>query len=685
MSIFVAIDTGGTFTDLVAFESSCNKISYTKSLTTHHDPIEGILACIKKSDVNLTAATLFKHGTTLVINTLIERSGPRVGLITTRGFRDVLELARGNRTEAFNLFFRRYPSLIPRELCLEVDERTDAQGQILSRPERRQIEQAASDLISAGVDAVAVSFLNSYVEPENEMRVAAWLRELLPSCYITTGVELSREWYEYERSSTAVANAYTGPRVCGYIARLRETLLEANFPGQLVMMGSNGGVLAAGRSMAAPITLVESGPVGGCIGAGMFGEALGFRNIIAFDMGGTTAKCALVQDGTFEVESTYYAGGYGRGLPIRAPVIDIVEVGAGGGSIAWLDEQKRLNVGPRSAGSQPGPVAYGRGGTEPTVTDANLILGRINADNFHGGEIRLDLDAARRAVEEKLATPLGYKGEEGILTLASGVLSIAAAKMGEAIKRITVERGKDPSEFVLFAYGGGGPLHAVELARELRIPLVVIPPEAGNFSAVGMLLAKIRRDEARTFLRPLDAHSIEECGEIFARMEAEMHSAIIADFGAAAVTFERYAELRYIGQYHTVRIPVLTSDVEQLNGTFQRIYRNRYGHTVEGAAAEFVSLHCTGKADMPHPEITHFSNKNLPNGPESSCIRHIYHSERSAALSTKAFARAQLPEGFSANGPAAIEEYGSTTVLGPSDSFEIGRLGEIQISIGLGE
>lgn len=673
---FVAVDTGGTFTDLVMFDAASGQVRYTKTLTTHSNPIDGILDCVAKAEVTLDRAALFKHGTTLVINTLLERSGPRVALITTKGFRDVLEFGRGNRTETFNLYFRRDPPLVPRELRFEIDERVSGQGEVLVAPNREEVAALAAQL---NVDAIAVSFLNSYLAPENEQQVAAWLRELKPRCYVATGIDLTREWYEFERTATAVANAYTGPKIGGYIAALGRALEAREFGGQLLLMGSSGGVLSRAHSAAAPILLVESGPVGGCIGAGAYGRELGFSNIIAFDMGGTTAKCAIVREGEFAIESIYYAGGYGRGTPIRAPVVDIVEVGAGGGSIAGVDAQKRLYVGPRSAGSQPGPVAYGRGGTEPTVTDANLLLGRLNPDRFQGGEMRLDLDATRRAVGQ-LASMLGYAGAGGMLELASGILSIAALKMGEAIKRITVQRGEDPRDFVLFAYGGGGPLHACELAHELAIPMVVIPPEAGNFSAIGMLLADVRRDESRTFVRPLADGTVSEVGALFDRIEADLRCSIRSDFGEIEAHAERAVEMRFIGQYHTVRVP-MARDVEALRASFLSLYKARYGHAIDRAPAEVVSAHCAVTARTAKPDIAGLAGALPPGAPERVAKRPIVCPGHRTPVEAQAFARRDLPRGFKAEGPAVIEEYGSTTLIMPGDRFEIGHLGEIRIHI----
>ena len=683
--LYVAVDTGGTFTDLVMFDASSNRVRYTKSLTTHDDPIIGVMDCLRKADADLQRTTLFRHGTTHVINVLLERAGPVVALVTTKGFRDVLEIGRGNRTEAFSLFFQRDPPLIPRELRFEIAERIDAEGKVLVAPDRAEVTRLIEPLRSQNVAAIAVSFINSYVEPAHERQVAAWLRELMPGCYVSTGVDLTREWYEYERTATAAANAYTGPKVGGYVDRLSGALKSEKFDGQILMMGSNGGVLSTQHASLSPILLVESGPVGGCIGAGAYGKALNLPNLISFDMGGTTAKCALVQNGRFNTESIYHIGGYGRGIPVRMSVIDIVEIGAGGGSIAWLDSQKRLNVGPRSAGSSPGPVCYGRGGAEPTVTDANLVIGRLNASRFQGGEMSLDVDAARRAIGERLAEPLGYCGEAGLFEIASGIISIATVKMSEIIKRITVQRGLDPRDFALFAYGGGGPLHAFDIARELSIPLVVIPPEAGNFSAIGMLLADIRRDASRTVVRRLDETSLKESLVALLDMEAGLKESIARDFGDVPIAFERSFEMRYVGQYHTVLISFETGDAAALERVFHEVYRRRYGHEIKGVAAQIVSLHTTACVPTPRPEIALLSECGAGDdgcGPQS---RPVYFPRLKQSLDTKVFARRALSAGFAANGPAVIEEYGSTTVVGSDDSFEVGALGEIRVTINNGQ
>lgn len=681
MSVFVAVDTGGTFTDLVMFDSEHDQVRYTKSLTTHDNPIVGIQDCIEKANVDLSRAMLFKHGTTLVINTLLERSGPAVALITTRGFRDVLEFGRGSRTEPFNLFYRRDQALVPRQCRFELAERISGTGEILVEPQRDDVLTLAEKIRQLEIRSIGVSFVNSYINPCHEHVVESWLREMLPDCYVTVGSDVTREWYEYERTSTAVANAYAGPKIGSYVEALDGRLKAKEFGGQLLVMGSNGGVLSVQHAASAPVLLVESGPVGGCIGASAYGRKLSLDNIIAFDMGGTTAKCALVKNGTFGVESTYYVGGYGRGIPIRAPVVDIVEVGAGGGSIAWLDGQKRLQIGPKSAGSYPGPVAYGRGGTEPTVTDANLILGRIDAHRFQGGEMALDVDAARLAMRDRLAAPLGYEGERGLLELANGILSIAAVKMSGAIKKITVQRGENPRDFVMFAYGGGGPLHGCDLARELGIPIVVIPPQAGIFSAIGMLLSDIRRDESRTFLRRLEIAAMPDVVRAFEEIEQIMAVRLAQDFGRLPVTFERSVEMRYVGQYHSVRIPAPECDVTRLRADFLRIYRQQYGHASETAPSEIVSLHCVASIATARPPIKGLAGDLPVVASKEKRTRSVYFSNAEGMVESAIFAREALPIGFAGSGPAVIEEYGSTTLLHPGDRFHIGELGEIRIEI----
>jgi N-methylhydantoinase A len=679
MAFVVAVDIGGTFTDLVAYDHDTGEVRYTKSPTTYGDFVAGIMECMAKARIASADMRFVNHGTTLVINALIERRGAKAALIATKGFRDVLEIARGNRPDPFDLHYRRDEPLIPRELRYELAERIAADGSVIEPLDEAQLEALASVLAREGVEAVAVSFMNAYANPIHEERAATLLAEKLPRVYVTRGTELSREWYEYERTSTAAANAYVGPQVSGYVATLDRELRGGGFAGTLFMMGSNGGVLSAERAIRQPIALVESGPIGGCIGTGAYAEALGFPNVISFDMGGTTAKCALVEDGRFSVDQIYYAGGYVQGFPIKSAVIDIIEVGSGGGSVAWLDAQNRLHVGPRSAGSTPGPVCYGRGGTEPTVTDANLVLGRLDASRFLGGELALDADAAKAAILEHVAAPLGYAGEAGAVEMADGIVSIATVVMAGAIRRQTVEHGRDPRDFVLFSYGGGGPLHASALAHELSIPTVVVPPEPGNFSASGMLLADARLDTSQTFVGVLDDRTIAAMAKEFAAMEAESGAAIRREIGVEPAAFMRAAEMRYRGQRHNIKVPITgLGDARAVREAFDRDYKRRYGHADTRAGVEIQALHLAVSAPFHRPDLGRLTRAQAAGAGERG-TRKVYFGSAGGFVETRIYDRFALPPGFAAPGPAIIEEYGSTTVVWAGDRFEIGPLGEIRI------
>ena len=681
LPLIVAVDTGGTFTDIAAFDMVRGEVSYAKALTTYGDLVDGVMACVAEAGVDLSRALLVKHGTTLVINTLLQRSGAKAALVTTRGFRDTLELARGNRTNPFDIAFRRADPLIPRALRFEVNERVHGRGEVLAEPDPGEIDRLAEIIAGLDVEAVAVSFLNAYRDDRNESAAAQRLRARLPGIYVTAGAELTREWYEYERCCTAAANAVVGPRMADYTARLERRLSEAGFASTLYMMGSNGGVLSVDRTLREPIALIESGPVGGCIGAGAYGRALGIPDLIAFDMGGTTAKCAVIQGGEFGLRSPYFVGGYDTGFPIRGSVVDIVEVGAGGGSVAWVDDEKRLHIGPRSAGSDPGPVAFGRGGTEPTVTDANLVLGRIGAGVFLGGGLELDPEAASSAIVERVAQPIGMD-DRPIEATAEGILSLAAVTMTGAIRQITVERGYDPRDFALFAFGGSGPLYASALARELDIRSVIVPPEPGNFSAIGMLLADARLDVARTMIRDLGEETLPEIREAFAEADRHGMDIVAAEVPGATATLARSIELRYRGQKHSFVIPVTgIGAAAALREAFEAYYRERFGHSDSTAPIEIVGIRVSAYAHTEKPDLA-----RLPRSREAAggapASRPVWFGAAGGWIDTPVRRRSALPPGFAAEGPLIVEEYGATTVIGPGDGCILGELGEIRIAIG---
>ena len=678
-SYLVAADTGGTFTDVAVYDTVERRVRYGKTLTQYGDLVEGVLDGLQETGVSLPGTLLFKHGTTHVINTFLQRKGARTALVATRGFRDMVEIGRGNRPIPFQVNYRRDPPLVPRNLRFELDERVDIHGNVVTPLDASAIDALCDQLRQAGVEAVAVSFLNSYANPAHELEAARLIAAALPEAYVTCGVALTREWYEYERTSTAEANAYVGGRMRSYLQGFDDRLREQGFTGKLYMMGSNGGVLSVARTIEQPVSLVESGPIGGCIGAAAYANAMGRPRMIAFDMGGTTAKCALVVDGRYDVQPIYYVGGYEHGFPLKTPVLDIVEVGAGGGSIAQVDRHGQLTVGPRSAGSEPGPVAFGRGGTEPTVTDANLVLGRIGDGAFVGGRLKLDRQAAEGALREKVAEPLGYAGAGAVDIAAQGVLSLACGTMKAAIKEITIERGVDARAFSLFVFGGGGPLFGSILARDLGIPEVIVPPHPGNFSTLGMLLAGARVDLVRTLLADLDTQALAQVDATFSHLEEEATGVMRADLGEAQIGFDYSLEMRYQGQNHTVRVPYARDgQVPPLLESFRRVYKERFGHLNDRCPAEVVALRLGASAAVPQPELQALGDAPAQ-APRPASRRSVYFPGTGGRREVDVWRRADLPVGFELAGPAIIEEFSATCVLVPGDRARVGPLGEIVI------
>jgi N-methylhydantoinase A len=680
MRYMVAADTGGTFTDVAVYDAEAGQVRYGKTLTNYGDLVEGALDGLKGTDVQLDKALLFKHGTTHVINTFIQRTGAKTALLATRGFRDTLEIGRGNRPVPFALEYRRDEPLVPRTRRFEVAGRMDAQGKEIEPLDTAALAQLAEGFKRDGIEAVAISFINAYANPAHEEAATALLKRCLPGVYVTAGTLLTREWFEYERASTAAANAYVGSRMASYIGTFDQRLRERGFGGTFYMMGSNGGVLSVARTLEQPVALVESGPIGGCIGAAAYAVALNMPKLIAFDMGGTTAKCALVQDGQFDIQPIYYVGGYDHGFPLKTPVLDIVEVGAGGGSIASVDARGILSVGPRSAGSEPGPVAFGRGGTEPTVTDANLALGRISGGSFMKGKLQLDTVGARAAIGQRVAAPLGFEGEHGIDAAAQGILDLATTTMATAIKEITIERGYDVREFGLFVFGGGGPLFGSILARSLRIPQVVVPPHPGNFATLGMLIAGARVDLSRTVVTPATGQALDLILPAFVELEDSARHTLESELGAQQLRFDRSLEMRYRGQKHTVRVPFEADvDIDTLVKSFEIIYKRRYGHA-NNNAVEVLGIRLGAEADVPRPELADLiGEQTIAGTPESSGLRSVYFPAPYGRIDVPVWRRDTLPAGFALDGPAVIEEYSSTTVLLPGDHATVGKLGEIII------
>src|SRR6058998_4002659 len=515
--LVVAIDIGGTFTDLIGFDEKTNAFIQAKSLTTPAQLVQGIIDCLNKSGIKADGIDELIHGSTIAINTLIERKGAKTGLVVTRGTRDVYIIGRGNRPEAYNLLFHKHRPLVSRRLTREVEERVLPSGEVHARLDRASLTEACRMLADEGVEAVAVCFLHSYVNPEHERTAGEALREALPDAYLSLSHDILREYREFERMSTTVVNAYIGPKVGGYVSSLKSSLGEIGFHGNLSIMRSNGGVMTPEVATERPVAMMESGPVGGIIASAQVGLALGFPNVISFDMGGTTAKASLVRDGEPTLAPGYYVGGYASGHPVMLPMIDVVEVGAGGGSIAWIDDIGALKVGPHSAGADPGPICYMSGGTEPTITDANVVLGRLDPDNFLGGTMKLDAAAALRGIKEKIASPLQLDP----IAAAQAIVEIANNKMSLAVREVSVAKGYDPRDFALVASGGAGPLHVCAIARELYIPKVIVPLYPAHFSALGMLAADERHDFIRTFYADLDGADFRQLERTVEEMAVE--------------------------------------------------------------------------------------------------------------------------------------------------------------------
>jgi N-methylhydantoinase A len=681
--IRLSADVGGTFTDVAAFDETTGELRLGKTLTTPARLVDGIEGGVAKAGAQFRAARLFLHGTTIAVNTILERTGATCALITTQGFRDIYEIGRVNRPESYNLFFRRHEPLIERDLRYEIRERMDAQGKVLIKLDEDEVRAAAAAAVRAGAQAIAILFLHSYRNPAHEQRAKAIIAESHPHVFVTASHELSQEYREFERTSTAAANAYVGPRVRRYLGEMGEHLAGAGFGGEFLIVQSTGGLFGVDEAQNACIRMLESGPAAGVIGTKALCDSIALEHAIAFDMGGTTAKAGVIHDGAVLMTGGALIGGYATGLPVQMPMIDIQEVGTGGGSIARV-EMGALHVGPESAGAQPGPVCYGQGGTEPTVTDANLVLGRLGADRFLGGEMRLDLAAAERALAERVASPLGLD----LTAAADGILRIATTKMSHMVRWVTTERGLDAADFTLVAYGGAGPLHAAMVARELRIAKVVIPRAPGHFSAYGMLVADLRRDFVKTWFTPLAEASFAAMEAIYAEMEQRGRAAVRrSEVAVAGVAVQRAADMRYVGQEHAVTVELAAElfaaeDRDAIKRRFDAVHEQRYGYSAPGEKAEIVSLRSaiTGLMRKPRFEPIAAGGTEAP-GEAFRGTRAVYFAEAGRRVDTPTYDRAGLLAKNRIAGPALIEEYASTTVVHPGDVLTVDAFGDLVIEI----
>ncbi len=685
MAIAISTDIGGTFTDLVAYDLETGTIHQAKDYTDPADFSNGVARCIDKSGLALREAPEFVHGSTVAINTAIERTGAPTAILVTRGMRDVYEIGRSNRPEAYNLMFHRPVPLVSRDMIFEVQERLAAGGAVLEPLDEPSVVQAVKAAVAAGATSIAVCTLHSYANPAHEERIGEIVKEVAPELYLTLSHRILREYREYERTSTAAMNSYIGPRVSGYLDDLESVLQARDFDGRTLIMQSNGGVMTPDIARDEPVMMMESGPVGGVIAAGVVAAEYGIASAVAFDMGGTTAKAALLRDGTPDIAQGYYVGGFANGIPVRVPVVDLIEVGAGGGSIAHLDVGGALMVGPRSAGGRPGPVCYGWGGDQPTVTDANAVLGRLNPARFLGGEMALDVAAAGEALDRQVGDDLGLTTDEAALA----VINIAVNKMGLAVRQVSVERGVDPRDCALIAFGGAGPLHACAVAREVKIPRVIVPMLPGHFSALGMLLADIRHELVRTIYATTNDIDPAALTAVAAEMSDEVTHLLTTELIAEKdQELEFYLDLRYLGQEFTLRTPCTVSelsvrtDLEKVRQRFDELHELRFGHNSAGAGVEIVNLRIVGIGRRER-----FRPTAVPaSGEVEVTTRRVVSGVGSHATATdwNIYQREQLPVGYEVVGPAVIEEYASTLVIDIGDVAAVGPDGALDIRINTG-
>jgi N-methylhydantoinase A len=675
--IAVAIDIGGTFTDLIGFDDRAQRFAQAKSLTTPANLVQGIVDCLNKSGLSPGDIGELIHGSTIAINTLIERKGAKTALVVTSGTRDVYIIGRGNRPEAYNLLFHRHRPLVPRHLTMEVAERVIASGAVHAPLDRAGLAAAARSLKAEHVDAVAVCFLHSYVNPEHERIAGEIIRTALPDAYISLSHDILREYREFERTSTTVVNAYIGPKVGGYVSALKSSLGGIGFRGDLSIMRSNGGVMTPEVAQERPVAMMESGPVGGIIASARIGEKLGYRNVISFDMGGTTAKASLIRDGEPTMAPGYYVDGYASGHPVMVPMIDVVEVGAGGGSIAWRDDIGALKVGPQSAGADPGPICYRGGGEDPTITDANVVLGRLDPHNFLGGTMVLDAEGAARGVADKIAKPLGMS----TTAAAQAIVDIAINKMSLAVREVSVAKGYDPRDFVLVASGGAGPLHVLAIARELHVPTVIVPLFPSHFSALGMLLTDERHDFIRTHYSDLAQLDFGTLVAVHDEMAAEAQAGLRHTKGAER---QVHLDLRYTGQEFTLSVPVTLAQLKKadragIRAAFNRLYEHRYAHHSPNEPVELVNIRLAMVGKRPKLKFP-----SLKSGRTAKPVgrRPVYLGDIGKPTACPVHARGALLAGTRIAGPALIEEHGTTTVLYKGDVCRVATSGELIITVG---
>ncbi len=667
----LAVDVGGTFVDFVGFDDKTGSITIEK-VPSSGQLEEQFIKGVSQLGLDLQEVKSIVHGSTLVINTIVQERGAKVGLITTHGFRDVLELGRGNRPEIYNLFYKQPEPLVPRYLRFEVPERLDWQGNIITELDEIAAKTAVSQLKAAKVDAIAICFLHAYANPTHELQMKQWVQELYPDCVVCVSSDIVREWREFERTSTTVLNAYTQPQVERYLNALEGRLAKQKFGGSLNIMQSSGGITSSANVKTAPIRTIQSGPAGGVIGAVGLGQALGVENLVSADVGGTTFDVALVVNGRALEKSSETI----NRRPILQPSIDIVSVGAGGGSIAWIDAEGGLRIGPHSAQADPGPVCFGLGGKEPTVTDAQLVLGYLDPNYYLGQRMTLDLNVAAKAIEEKIAQPLGLS----LIEAANGIIHLTNMNMALAMRQMTIERGYDPRDFSFVCFGGGGGLFVSALLTELEMKQAVVPQNPAIFSAWGLLNADFREDVNQTMVFKMEGETGTTLQDAFEQLKSALQTTTQESSQSALY----FADCRYQGQEHTVTVPVLQSDFDAddlspLKSRFDQYHEQAYAHNLPSHSAEIVNLRLRMLGVTQKPQLAVQDNKNSSLDSAQKGERSVFFPELETAVSTPVFDRTKLQFGHSFNGPAIVEEWTSTILIHPNQQATVDEYGNLRL------
>lgn len=669
----LAVDVGGTFTDVVSLDGD-GTLRFEKVPTTPDEPTRGVIESFARAEVQLNDASTFTHGTTLGLNALLTRTGARTAVVATKGFRDVYLLGRTAREGNYNILYRKPKGLLERADTFEVTERSLYDGSVHVAFDEEDARRVAVEIRDGGYESVAVAFLHAYANPLHEQAMRDILNEVAPDLDVSLSSDLSGEYREYERTSTAVLDAYTKPIVRTYLRVLSEHLADGGFEGQFLMMRSGGGAMTASTALDQPVNLILSGPAGGVIGAAGFAGMIDQPNLITIDMGGTSLDASLIIDG----RPVLHQGAEFEGLPINTSSLYIHTIGAGGGSIAWIDEAGGLQVGPQSAGANPGPASYGIGGTSPTFTDAALVVGYLGPETPLGGTLTLDESLARSSLE-----PFAADMSMTVEAFARGVVQISTTKVVGAVRSITIELGRDPKDFSLLAFGGGGGLVAVDVARELGIAKAIIPPGQGAFSALGMLMAAVQHDFAQTSVTVLDAIDETDLDNRYATMQREAEKVLETEgFDATHCFYERAVDLRYVGQEHTVSValPASTSKpIDYLGEKFAELHALQYGHTMtDPVQVTTFRLSATGTSEpLDLPTIARRTEGALT--PISE--RPPFAGEQGSNEPTKVYRRDNLFHGDQISGPAVIVEHTATTVLREGDDLAVGPFGELTITL----